>query len=109
MTDRDRIVEGLASEVERMRSERDEARARVASLEADMRHIREVAGVVCDHYEVCQHPTCESSYAAWETADRALLDAEGVTVDEMAGTFQGGPDSVGWLRKQRSEGQTDVE
>jgi hypothetical protein len=29
-------------------------------------------GKVCDDFEICSHPACQSSYAAWEIADTAL-------------------------------------
>lgn len=61
---------------------RDEAvrQARIgtgAMIEADqlrkaLEQIRLVAGNVCDSYETCDHPACQSSYAAWAIADEAL-------------------------------------
>lgn len=61
---------------------RDEAvrQARIgngAMIEADqlreaLEQIRLVAGKVCDSYETCDHPACQSSYAAWAIADKAL-------------------------------------
>jgi hypothetical protein len=41
------------------------------------------------------------------SADEVALAVETVTVDEMGGVFEGGPDSVEWLRRQR-ERDTDA-
>lgn len=37
-----------------------------------LREIRVNEGKVCDHYEVCDHRACSSSYTAWAIADAAL-------------------------------------
>jgi hypothetical protein len=34
--------------------------------------IRTREGKVCDHYEICEHRACQSSYAAWAIADAAV-------------------------------------
>ena len=34
--------------------------------------IRKRAGAVCAQYEICDHPACQASYAAWALADEVL-------------------------------------
>ena len=29
-------------------------------------------GMVCPEYEICKHPACRSSHAAWEIAEEAV-------------------------------------
>lgn len=45
---------------------------RIAHLEVALREIQCNEGKVCDHYEICEHRACQSSYAAWAIADAAL-------------------------------------
>lgn len=46
--------------------------ADVDALVGALRHIREHLGQVCPEFDVCTHPGCHASYAAWATADAAL-------------------------------------
>ena len=41
-------------------------------LWAALTEIRVTQGLVCDVYELCTHVACQSSYASWAIADRAL-------------------------------------
>jgi hypothetical protein len=57
----------------------------------------------------CWHQPTADEYACCH-CDKLVIssrapDAEGcqVTVDEMGGAFEGGPDSVEWLREARDE------
>lgn len=34
--------------------------------------IRDKEGRVCAEFEICNHESCQSSYRAWEIADRTL-------------------------------------
>lgn len=38
--------------------------------------IQEKLGQVCENFEICGHPSCQSSYAAWSLADAALKGEE---------------------------------
>lgn len=41
-------------------------------LQEALANIRENEGKVCAEYELCTHPACKSSYAAWAIASKAL-------------------------------------
>ena len=41
--------------------------------------IKETQGKVCSEFELCTHESCNSSYAAWAIADKALKDYENGT------------------------------
>ncbi len=45
---------------------------RVRELEGALQKIQKDEGQVCDSYEVCVHKGCESSYASWLVAFKAL-------------------------------------
>ena len=47
-------------------------RERAERAEAALARIKEAAGKVCEQYEICEHPACESTYAAWAIADEYL-------------------------------------
>ena len=46
---------------------------------AALEEIRANYGKVCQEFELCEHPACESSYGAWATADEALRPITRVT------------------------------
>ena len=37
-----------------------------------LKKIRDTQGAVCSMYEICTHPSCQSSYNSWAIADEAL-------------------------------------
>jgi hypothetical protein len=39
-----------------------------------LHEIRMKYGQVCDNYEICNCRSCEGSYGAWATADKALKE-----------------------------------
>lgn len=43
-----------------------------ATLRAALLTIWQHDGQVCDTYDLCDHPACQSSYGAWAIADAAL-------------------------------------
>lgn len=38
--------------------------------------IQQKLGQVCENFEICGHPSCQASYAAWSLADAALKGEE---------------------------------
>ncbi|MBW1799587.1 MAG: hypothetical protein JRJ85_02550 [Deltaproteobacteria bacterium] len=38
-----------------------------------LKTIRDSQGKVCEQYELCNHPSCKSSYASYAIADKALI------------------------------------
>jgi len=70
---------GLDVEVEALRAARRSAEARelealaeIDELRAALQQIKVVGGRVCEDFALCEHPACQSSYAAWSLADEAL-------------------------------------
>lgn len=57
----------LATQRHVAKLEAENARLRAALVE-----IRDHQGAVCDNYEHCNHAACDSSYASWSIADKAL-------------------------------------
>lgn len=55
----------VVDEIARLRAEADGLRAALAE-------IRDRCGVVCPEFEICHHPSCQSSVTAWMIADEAL-------------------------------------
>lgn len=53
------------ADIARLRAEADGLRAALAE-------IRDRCGVVCPEFEICHHPSCQSSVTAWMIADEAL-------------------------------------
>ncbi len=49
----------------------------VIALQA-LEEIRTTQGKTCAIYEICEHVACDSSYAAWAIADKALNEIEKV-------------------------------
>lgn len=49
----------------------------VGRLRAALSEIWSQHGNVCPEYETCDHTSCQSSYAAWAIADRALRKEPG--------------------------------
>ena len=87
---------------ERFRVERNEARERVATLEGRLHEVVEALDAVMSFDSALYR---RSRLGVGHKKARALLDASPPSVAEMAGSFEGGPDSVEWLRQQR--GDTD--
>lgn len=44
----------------------------IQRLRQALQRIRNEEGRVCEDFELCRHPACRSSYAAWAIADAAL-------------------------------------
>ena len=41
-------------------------------LQEAFQTIKRQYGHVCDEFDICDHPACNSSYGAWSVADEAL-------------------------------------
>ncbi len=54
------------------------ARKKLAIALEALEEIRTTQGKTCAIYEICEHVACDSSYAAWAIADKALHDMEEV-------------------------------
>ena len=57
---------------------RKTARKKLAVALQALEDIRESQGKVCPIFEICEHTACNSSYAAWAIADKALHEIEEV-------------------------------
>ncbi len=56
-----------------MEEERDAVRIQAATLIEALLEIRRKYGAVCLDFMTCSHVSCRDSYAAWETANQALI------------------------------------
>ncbi len=45
-----------------------------AGLRRALEEIKRDQGRVCENFELCMHTACQSSYAAWAIADKALSE-----------------------------------
>lgn len=50
-------------------------------LHSALKEIVNNYGHVCEEFEICKHASCQSSYGAWETANKALKQVEGTWKD----------------------------
>lgn len=41
-------------------------------LQTALKDIKNTQGKVCEQFEICDHISCQSSYASWVIADKAL-------------------------------------
>jgi hypothetical protein len=64
---RDRVARAEDALVGMAATEREVAKYREA-----LERIKREEGKVCQNFELCSHPACNSSYSAWAIADEAL-------------------------------------
>lgn len=77
--DYERMWSALQAESTAHTQERGELRAEIQRMAGALTQIKAECGAVCPEFEVCTHPWCQSSVAAWMIADEALkarLDAD---------------------------------
>ena len=67
-----RYEDAMAGEFDAMAATNDRMMDTFLRYEHALATIRSEYGLVCDEFEICSHPACQSSHASWDLANNAL-------------------------------------